>query len=732
VNTSISRRLLSSVALALSVTACSMQSLRTESEKAAEGNNTKDFHNRLAYVAGVGKYDNADIEAEIHFGRELAARVLGSYPLLDDPELHYYVNKVGKSLALNSARPELEFRFGILDSASVNAYATPGGYVLVTQGAIDQMQDEAELAGVLAHEIAHTTERHIVKELKIKGSGEEGGMSTILAGNTQTMKVAFKQALGQAMGMLFEGGLKQKQDEFDSDRVGTLLMVQAGYDPNGLKRYLQRIARLRGEQVSVVNSTHPSFTNRLERLDSLFKKEQLSELPPTNMAKRFHQQTGTGFIYVLAENAYKNRLNDEVLQAERQYGHLLTSKLLQRYPLLVEGQTQHYVNLVGQTLVRKMASSHVFRFAVLDTPVINSYATPSGHVLVTRGAVDLAADESQLAALLAREIAHVNQRDLLHGVWPTGKESDSSQASPAGATESGLGVLLESGHNDQVAFETDLITVMLLKEAGYDPMALRRYLEKVQNFNGSSMAQFKQTHPDLSTRLARLQQFEKQQKFVQAKRLETRFYEGYGSEFLAEGLANSSQFGRNMAMRVLDRYPLWHDDKIWRYLNLVGQTVARKAGLSGSFRFAALDSPDVDSYAIPGGLIFITRGQLNALNDEAELAALLTQNMLQMSRYTDKGGYHTPQEAYDSVWSFWKTTQTSVAIQQADRDTLTVLLKSGYDPAALQRYVERLSMTDYPQWKQRLADLQTLSKQKQFSSMKRPTLEDRFNDHLAG
>jgi predicted Zn-dependent protease len=508
--------------------------------------------------------------------------------------------------------------------------------------------------------------------------------------------------------------------------------VQAGYDPQGLKRYLQRIARLRGEQVSVVNSTHPSFSNRLERLDALFKKEQLSDLPATTLAKRFHQQTGTGFIYVLAENAYQQRVDDEVLQAEQQYGQLLSRKLLQQYPLLPEGQTQHYVNLVGQTVVRQMASSQPFRFAVLDTPVVNSYATPAGHVFVTRGAVDLAADEAQLAALLAREIAHVNQRDLLHRVWPAGEQSAASSVSPAQATDSGFSVLFTLGHNQQVAFETDQIAIMLLKEAGYDPMALRRYLEKVQQSNSPSITQFKNTHPDLSARLKRLKAFEKRHGFSQNKRLVARFQEGYGSEFLAEGLANSSQFGRQMALRVLDRYPLWDDGKVWRYLNLVGHTVAHKAGLSGSFRFAALDSQDVGSYAVPGGLIFITRGQLHALKDEAELAALLTQKMLQVSRYTDAGGYLTPQDAYDSVWSFWQAAQTSSALQKIDGDTLEVLLKSGYDPGALQRYVARLNITVNPQQKSRLANLQTLAEQQHFSSMNRPTLEDRFNDHLAG
>ncbi|WP_428623529.1 M48 family metalloprotease, partial [Sedimenticola sp.] len=128
----------------------------------------------------------ADVEAEIKVGREIAARILGRFGVLEDARLTRYVNLVGKSVALNASRPEIEFRFAILDTQSVNAYAAPGGYIFVTKGALDLMQDEAELAGVLAHEIAHVTEKHIVDELRIRGESKSSsaGIAALIGGST--------------------------------------------------------------------------------------------------------------------------------------------------------------------------------------------------------------------------------------------------------------------------------------------------------------------------------------------------------------------------------------------------------------------------------------------------------------------------------------------------------------------------------------------------------------------
>ncbi|MCM2355956.1 MAG: M48 family metalloprotease, partial [Arenimonas sp.] len=105
-------------------------------------------------------------EQEIELGRGIAANLLGARPLVRDQALQQYVNRIGLWLALQTERPNLPWRFGVMDSTDVNAFALPGGTILITQGLYDRLRDEAELASVLSHEIAHVVERHQVKAIK--------------------------------------------------------------------------------------------------------------------------------------------------------------------------------------------------------------------------------------------------------------------------------------------------------------------------------------------------------------------------------------------------------------------------------------------------------------------------------------------------------------------------------------------------------------------------------------
>jgi predicted Zn-dependent protease len=99
-------------------------------------------------------------KAEIKMGKGIAANLLGAAPPVADQALQGYINKIGTWLALQTEKPDLPWRFAILDTDSVNAFAVPGGYVFVTRGMLLLMRDESELAGTLAHEISHVVERH--------------------------------------------------------------------------------------------------------------------------------------------------------------------------------------------------------------------------------------------------------------------------------------------------------------------------------------------------------------------------------------------------------------------------------------------------------------------------------------------------------------------------------------------------------------------------------------------
>ena len=98
--------------------------------------------------------ENIDEAKEIEIGRQLAAVLLGSKPLHPDMALQRYVNRLGRWISLQSSRPQLPWTFAVLDDPGFNAFAAPGGYIFVTKGLVDRV-DEAELAGILAHEITH-------------------------------------------------------------------------------------------------------------------------------------------------------------------------------------------------------------------------------------------------------------------------------------------------------------------------------------------------------------------------------------------------------------------------------------------------------------------------------------------------------------------------------------------------------------------------------------------------
>ncbi|MBB5020938.1 M48 family metalloprotease [Desulfurispira natronophila] len=255
----------------------------------------REFRTRMSHTYVTVSDMVSDVEAEIDFGKEVAARILGTYPPLHDDELNRYVNLVGRSLALHSNRSELEFRFMVLDTPTLNAYAAPGGYVFITAGALEMMEDEAELAAVLAHEIAHVNEKHIVKELNIRGVEETSisGISRFLGGASDPARVAFAQAIDRAVEIMFQRGYLV-EDEYEADYIGTLLLAQTGYDPAALKRYLQRVDESAStDAAETLNRTHPETQERLDRMAAQLNEYGLQGLPYPTMKQRFQQHVDT-------------------------------------------------------------------------------------------------------------------------------------------------------------------------------------------------------------------------------------------------------------------------------------------------------------------------------------------------------------------------------------------------------------------------------------------------------
>ncbi len=243
---------------------------------------------RISLMPQAGDYSEADIEKEIFFGREMAAIMLAKRKLNNDPALNRYLNLVGQSIVRHSNRPELNFYFAAVDSPQINAYAVPGGYIFITTAALKLMQNEAELAGVLAHEVAHVNERHIVEALKIRADDESmiALFSKILSQQGASAKVVFYQAIDHAFELLFSKGLVA-ESEYQADIQGTFLAASAGYDASAYHRYLKRISAVIPSGEGELESTHPPFSQRISRLKALIKNQGLDVQGNIKNEKRF-------------------------------------------------------------------------------------------------------------------------------------------------------------------------------------------------------------------------------------------------------------------------------------------------------------------------------------------------------------------------------------------------------------------------------------------------------------
>src|SRR3989442_15515266 len=138
-----------------------------------------------------------DEKEEIAIGRDMAARLLGAAPLVADARLQRYVNNVGRWLASQTERAELPWQFGVLDAPQLNAFAVPGGTIFVTRGLVARMRSEAELAGVLAHEIAHVLKKHHLQAI-------QKSAQTALAGDA--LSAAMKDQRSEARDKLISFG----------------------------------------------------------------------------------------------------------------------------------------------------------------------------------------------------------------------------------------------------------------------------------------------------------------------------------------------------------------------------------------------------------------------------------------------------------------------------------------------------------------------------------------------
>jgi predicted Zn-dependent protease len=213
-----------------------------------------------------------DYEDELIIGQAMSLQVVSRYEgLVDDPRLTEYVNLVGQAVATTCDRPNIPYYFAILNHSSINAFATPGGYIFVTRGLLDQIQNEAELAAVLGHEIAHVSQKHILDIIQ---------RSKQLAGATQAGFSYFKQdpskfkgVVDEAVKKLLDEGLDQGK-ESEADQLGNLFGSRVGYDSSAYVALLTRLRATKGDDPAFFK-THPNFSSRIQAVQQTLQEKGL-------------------------------------------------------------------------------------------------------------------------------------------------------------------------------------------------------------------------------------------------------------------------------------------------------------------------------------------------------------------------------------------------------------------------------------------------------------------------
>jgi predicted Zn-dependent protease len=227
----------------------------------------------------------ADASAEWTAGQEQAigdasaAKLVHVLGLYDDPAMTFYVSQVGNALASHVSRP-MPYKFGVLKTDAVTAFGLPGGYVFITGGALKKMKNEAELAGVLAHEIAHVDNRHLEKEVRGKKLTSIAASEGFEQLGNRVPYGSYLQNLGtevvtRALTMNYS---RDKEDE--ADRKGTELAATTGYSAAGLRDFLASMKEDLAKdpngkrETGIWGSTHPSFDERIAALTPIAAQYQ--------------------------------------------------------------------------------------------------------------------------------------------------------------------------------------------------------------------------------------------------------------------------------------------------------------------------------------------------------------------------------------------------------------------------------------------------------------------------
>lgn len=211
---------------------------------------------------------------EAQLGAEVSTRIRARYGVVQNQAVHRYVTLVGTALAQASSKPALAWKFIVLDTDAVNAFASPGGFVHITKGALANLKDESELAGVIAHEIIHITDKHTIRAIQ-KGKLVQMGADETVAGNSKLMS-----ALADKAYEVIEQGFG-RGEELEADEKGVVLANTVGYAPQGMNGFLAMLVERNKDAQPAKNGLFASHPETKERMDKMTRQIASAKLTST-------------------------------------------------------------------------------------------------------------------------------------------------------------------------------------------------------------------------------------------------------------------------------------------------------------------------------------------------------------------------------------------------------------------------------------------------------------------
>jgi predicted Zn-dependent protease len=235
-------------------------------------------------TSGINKGDFNLITSseEAAMGKDFAGEIETQFEIYDDAELVTYVQSVGGRIAAVCHRQDIEYHFSVINKDEMNAFALPGGYIYIYTGLMKVLDNEAQLAAVLAHEVGHVTARHSTERLTAM-YGAQIAVSLLLGENPQEYKVLIANIFSTTGFLAYS-----RANEFEADRLGTAYTSLAGYDPEGMAELLGKFIDVESREPSKLErwlSTHPPTRDRIGKVDILAASLPMAGVGERNAAR---------------------------------------------------------------------------------------------------------------------------------------------------------------------------------------------------------------------------------------------------------------------------------------------------------------------------------------------------------------------------------------------------------------------------------------------------------------